>query len=128
MELNYSVATRKTVAQAIADLKVELSRVGFGVLWELSFRDKLAEKGLSFDEDFHVLEACNPHKAKEVLDTQIEIGFFLPCKLAVYTKEGQAYIGMPRPTLFMTMLDNAELMSAAREVEEALISAINAAR
>jgi uncharacterized protein (DUF302 family) len=128
MNITFKVATDKTVTQAVADLKSALSSVSFGVLWELNFKDKMHEKGLQFHEDFHVLEVCNPHQAKRVLEENLEVGFFLPCKLAVYTQEGQTYIGMPKPTELMALMGNEALKSVAEEVESVLVQAIEGAR
>jgi uncharacterized protein (DUF302 family) len=127
MHITFSLATEKTLDEALASLKQALPAVGFGVLWELSFQQKLQEKGVDFTGQFHVLEVCNPHEAKKVLDEEIEIGFFLPCKMAVYVKEGQTYIGMPKPTALMSMIGNEKLLSIAEGVEASLKKAIEAA-
>ncbi len=45
MDINYQVETNKNFDQAVEDLKNNLSKRKFGVLWELNFKDKLKEKG-----------------------------------------------------------------------------------
>ncbi|HSL93809.1 MAG TPA: DUF302 domain-containing protein [Bacillota bacterium] len=127
MDITFSLVTEKTLEQAVADLKLALPKVGFGVLWELSFKQKLQEKGVDFSGEFHVLEVCNPHEAKRVLEEEIEIGFFLPCKMAIYVKDGQTRIGMPKPTALMSMIGNDKLLTIAQGVEDSLKQAIEAA-
>ena len=123
MDIRYKVPTDKSFEQALADIKTSLSNHSFGVLWELSFKEKLAEKGLAFDRKFTVLEVCNPKQAKSVLEQNIEAGFFLPCKMVVYEDHDQVYIGMPKPTGLIEMIDDS-LSSVAEDVEETLKAAI----
>ncbi|KPU27205.1 hypothetical protein TR13x_06480 [Caloranaerobacter sp. TR13] len=127
MDLKYEVKTNKTFDQAINSLKNSLSRVGFGVLWELNFKDKLKEKGLDLAHNFKIFEVCNPKKAKEVLETYLEVGYFLPCKVVVYEKEDSIFIGMLKPTMLMDMIGKADLTNIAKEVEEELKKAIDMA-
>ncbi len=125
--VQYSKETSKSFDDAVVAIKESLSNYGFGVLWELNFKDKLREKGLEFDKNFKILEACNPGKAKKVLDAEIEAGYFLPCKMAVYDKNGKTYIGMIKPTTLIDLMDSDQLVTIAEEVEDVLIKAIDEA-
>lgn len=127
MDVQYKVATDKSFEEALEDLKSSLGNHNFGVLWELSFKDKLAEKGLEFNKNFTILEVCNPKQAKEVLEKNIEVGFFLPCKMVVYEDNDTVYLGMPRPSKLIDMVDN-DLSPIAEEVENTLKTAIEEAK
>ncbi|MCA0384814.1 MAG: DUF302 domain-containing protein [Firmicutes bacterium] len=127
MELIYQVKTDKSFDDAVMSLKEACASVGFGTLWQLNFKDKLHEKGLAFDDNFMILEVCNPVKAQKVLLENREAGFFLPCKVAVYEKGGEVFMGMPKPTELMAMLGSEALKMVAAEVEEALVAAIEKA-
>lgn len=128
MNINYKVKTEKTFPEALESIKASLSERGFGVLWELNFKEKLQEKGLAFERNFKVLEVCNPKQAKEVLDQNIEAGFFLPCKMVVYEEQDSVVLGMVNPTALIGLLDDADLSTAAANVETTLKAAIDAAR
>ncbi|NBG88707.1 DUF302 domain-containing protein [Isachenkonia alkalipeptolytica] len=128
MDMNYEVATDKSFTEAIQSIKDSLADHDFGVLSELNFQDTLRSKGVDFDQEFHLLEVCNPEKAKQVLDQHLEMAFFLPCKVGVYTKSGQTYIGMPLPMKLMGMLGNPALLEIAQEVEDVLVAAIHEAQ
>ena len=128
MNINYKVKTEKTFPEALESIKASLSERGFGVLWELNFKEKLQEKGLEFERNFKVLEVCNPKQAKEVLDQNIEAGFFLPCKMVVYEERDSVVLGMVNPTALIGLLDDADLSTAAANVETTLKAAIDAAR
>lgn len=127
MNMIYKQKTEKTFEEALESIKANLANVEFGVLWQLNFKDKLQEKGLTFDNNFMILEVCNPLKAQRVLSEQMEMGFFLPCKVAVYEEGGLTYIGMPNPTSLMStiMTDNVDLENMAKEVEIQLQQAID---
>lgn len=127
MDMIFKVETRKPFEEAVEALKASCAAVGFGVLWQLNFKDKLHEKGLEFDDNFMIMEVCNPVKAQKVLLAQREMGFFLPCKVAVYELEGQTYIGMPKPTQLMAMAGAEEMNALALEVETQLRDAIEKA-
>lgn len=125
MDITYEVVTDMSTAEIREKLEVALKKVGFGILYELNFKDKLMEKGLEFDRDFTVLEVCNPKEAKKVLETDIAAGYFLPCKVAIYEEKGLRVLGLIKPTILIDILGNKALEKTAKEVEEALILAIN---
>lgn len=128
MKMNYEVKTDKSFEITVEDLKKNLSNNGFGVLWELNFKDKLKEKKLDFDKNFKVLEVCDPKQAKDILEKNIEAGYFLPCKMVVYEDNNSVFMGMTKPTSLIEMLDDNELSSIAKELEEKLISAMDGAK
>ncbi len=124
----YTVSTEKSYAQAVDSLKQGLASVKFGVLWELDVPSKLQEKGADFNVPFRILEVCNPHHAKEALEQNIMVGYFLPCKAVVYEQGGQVQIGMARPSSMVGMLQDEALRNFAEQVEHELIRAIDSAR
>mgnify|MGYP001213409266 CR=1 FL=1 len=126
--VKYKVQTNKTPAEAIESLKEQLSKQSFGVLWELDFKEKLKEKGVESDITFHLLEVCNPKKAKIALEEDIETGYFLPCRAVVYVKDEKTWIGMMKPTVLLAEAATPALMAVAHEVEAVLQDAIVKAR
>lgn len=128
MDMLHKVQSKKSFEKAISDLKESLSNYKFGVLWELNFKDKLQEKGVDFDYDYVVLEVCNPLQAKSILEKNLDVGFFLPCKLVVYENSGDVFIGMMKPKEFIRKFDDEELTVVATQVEEDLILAIENAK
>jgi len=125
MDIKYEVEVKKSFDEAVNSLKNSLSENKFGVLWELNFKDKLKEKDLEFESNFKILEVCNPVQAKEVLSRNIEVGYFLPCKLVAYEKNSSVFIGMIKPTELIQMIGNEELTTVANDVENALKKAID---
>ena len=124
MEIRYEKSTPKTFGEAIESIKNELKERKFGVLWELNFKEKLAEHNLNFPNNFKILEVCNPQKANEVLSKHIEAGYFLPCKMVVYEKDGNVFIGTVRPEMLIGMMGFEDLGDVAKEVEQILTEAL----
>lgn len=127
MDIYFELKTTKSHQEAVEAVKASLLLYGFGVLFEMNFKDKLKEKGLEFDTDFTVLEVCNPSKAKKVLDHDIIAGYFLPCKLAVFNKDNATFIGMLKPTTLIELSGVVGLVDVADEVEADLIASITEA-
>lgn len=125
---HYTVETAKSPEQAILALEANLKEEKFGVLWQLNMKEKLKEKGVELDRDYHILEVCNPVEAKRVLTENLLVGYFLPCKIAVYSDEGITKIGLPKPSALIGFVENEVLAGIAQEVETRLISAIDKSR
>lgn len=124
---NYSVTTDKEYNAALEALESSLAARKFGVLWKLDVKENLKKKGVEFDKDFHIFEVCNAPKAKEVLERNIMVGYFLPCKIIVFVDNGETVIGMVRPSTIVDFLGDNSLVDFAREVEETLIKAMDEA-
>lgn len=122
---HYTKESSMGMQETIDKLQENLQEEKFGVLWEFDVKGKLNEKGLDFEDPFVVLEVCNPHEAKRVLDVNKLVGYFLPCKIVVYKEEEQVKIGMPRPTELMKAVDDSQLTEIAEDIEKRLIAAID---
>jgi len=123
--IKYELTTSKSFDEAVTSITKSLEEQKFGVLWKLNFKDKLKEKGIDFDSNFMILEVCNPHKAKEVLTSHIDVGYFLPCKVVVYEEAGSVKIGMMNPETLIGMLGYEDLKNTAKEVQDIMVTAIN---
>ena len=126
MGLVYEKSTNKSLTEAISSLESNLKESGFGILWQLNFKDKLQEKGLEFKDDFVILEVCNPKQAKEVLEENIQIGYVLPCKMVVRREGDKTYIGMTSPEVLIGLFEGSDLTEVAKKVEESLKNSIEA--
>lgn len=122
---DYTVETEKNMDEAIKDLEASLKEEKFGVLWTFDIKEKLQEKGLEFEKEFKVLEVCNPQEAQKVLNENEMAGYFLPCKIVVYEKNGKINIGMPKPTSLISMLNDDKMEQFAKDIEDRLIVCIN---
>lgn len=122
---HYTVETEKSIEDAIASLEVSLKEEKFGILWQFDIKDKLQEKGLEFNQQYRVLEVCNPHEAQRVLLENQLVGYFLPCKIVVYEDNGKTMIGMPKPSSLISMLEDDKIKELAIDIEKRLITCID---
>ncbi len=74
-----------------------------------------------------ILEVCSAPRAKQVLETNVYMGYFLPCKVVVYDAGEGTRIGFPRPTMMAGVLGDDRLDGIAREVESVLTDAVDEA-
>ena len=128
--LDYTVATDKSVDEAIAALQTALAQHRFSALWHLHVNEKLREKGFDLEPDFHIFEVCNPEKAKQALETNQKVGYLLPCKIVVYADRhqgGRTKIGLLRPQALIGLLNDPQLQGLADEVEAELRAVVDAA-
>jgi uncharacterized protein (DUF302 family) len=112
--------------KSIETLREDLPRVceahKFGVLGFHDLKAKLIEKGQELDRDCLVFEVCNPVKAKEVLENNIEISTALPCRISVFAlPDGRTRLATIRPSLLLDLFKTPELKQVAMEVEETML-------
>ena len=128
MSFTYTVKTRKSIDDAITDLTEKLKEINFGVLETLDFKKILSEKGLEFSDNYKLLEVCNPHLAKQVLDANPDLGLLLPCTIAVYQKGIENFISLARPTSLLSMASEQNLKFSGEEIEDNLIRIIDSVK
>ena len=121
---SYTVKTQKTINQAVEDITASLKEVGFGVLGTLNFKEILQKKGLDFKDEYRLLEVCNPSAAKQVLESNPEIGLLLPCTVAVYQKNNENWISLAKPTSLLANINDRQLDKFGEEIEQKLVQAI----
>ena len=124
--MKYIVETTKSVDQAVNDFQEAVKKHKFGVLHIHNLQETMKKKGVDFPNQCQILEICNPQKAKEVLEDDMEMNMALPCRVSVYTDRGKTKIGMIKPTALLASLSQSEhLKKVAEEVEEKIIQMID---
>ncbi|MGG1559036.1 DUF302 domain-containing protein [Geobacillus thermoleovorans] len=125
---HYTVDVSTGMNETIERLEENLKQEGFGVLWQFSVTEKLQEKGLDFSTPMVIFEVCNPQEAARVLNENLLVGYFLPCKLVVYQENGTTKIGMPKPTMLVGMVNEPALKESAEDIEKRLVACIDQCR
>ena len=125
----YIVETEKSFEQAATDLDGAVKKHGFGVLHIHDLGNTLRSKGMTFDEQCHVFEVCNPAQAVKVLATDMRLNMALPCRISVFTQGGKTMIGLIKPVEMLAALSqDRTLLQVAKEVEESTIRMVNEAK
>jgi uncharacterized protein (DUF302 family) len=124
----YVLKSSKTFEQASEDLDRSVKENGFGVLHVHDLGATLRKKGVKFDEECRIFEVCNPVQAGKVLDADMRLNMALPCRISVFTEEGQTLIGMIKPeSMLASLSSDPALATIAHEVETQTIAIIDAA-
>ena len=116
------VESTKPLARVVADLEQAVTRHKFGVLGVHDLKATMAEKGVPFARECRILEVCNPHQAKRVLETNLEVSTALPCRISVYEEGGKVKLATIRPTALIGLYGTVELRSVAEEVEDTMLT------
>ncbi len=110
---------------AIANVREELKKEGFGVLIEIDVRETLKKK---LDADFRnylILGACNPPFAYKALQMENKIGTMLPCNVIVQEHDdGIVEVSAVDPLASMQAVKNPALQGVAEEVRSKLKTVI----
>ncbi len=115
------VESTKPLARLVADLEQAVARHKFGVLSVHDLKAKMAEKGVPFARECRIFEVCNPHQAKKVLETNLEISTALPCRISVYEEGGKTKLATIRPTALIELYRSPELSGVAEQVEDTMV-------
>ena len=92
MELLYIRESEKSVNEIGERLEVAVKAHQFGVIAVVDLKSKMQEKGVEFERACRIYEVCNPHRAKEVLDSDMSISTVLPCRISVYEDDGKTKV------------------------------------
>ena len=117
MDFDYTLITEKSFDEAVKAVEQETKNAGFRVLYIHDVTATLKEKGFEI-EPFKIVEVCNAKSAYTVLQVDMRIGLFLPCKINVYQKDGKAYISGMRPVVLQQLFPKADLGNLPAEVDE----------
>lgn len=121
--MSYHISTQVSASyeDAVAKVKEELKKEGFGVLTEIDVKQTLKTK---LDVDFRnycILGACNPAFAYKALQAERNIGLLLPCNVIVQESEGGTVeISAIDPIAAMRETNNPKLEKIASEIKAKL--------
>ena len=122
----YIVDTKKSFNQASTDLQSAVIHHGFGVMHVHDLGTTLRSKGIAFDEECKIFEVCNPQQAARVMSIDMRLNMALPCRISVFTEQGNTQIGLIKPVQMLSALSqDTALIQIASEVERQLIQMVD---
>ncbi len=123
---NYKKSVPLGYTEAVARVKDELKKEGFGGLTEIDVRKTLKTKLDADFDDYIILGACNPPLAYQALTAERDIGVLLPCNVVVYIHDGKTFVAAALPTVQLSKEGNQRLLPIAEQVESRLKRAVDA--
>lgn len=117
----YVVNSTKPLDRLAGDLEQAVARHKFGILGVHNLKESMAKKGVAFERECRIFEVCNPHQAKRVLETNLEISTALPCRISLYEEGGQTKLATIKPTVMIALYASPDLKGVAEEVEATLV-------
>ena len=125
MSYGYKKQVNLPYEQAVAKVRQELPKEGFGVLMDIDVKATVKKRlGVDFD-NYVILGACNPPFAHKALKIEKDIGLLMPCNVIVYDDKGKTFVAAVIPTVTMSMVNNPALAETAQQVEAKLKKVID---
>jgi len=127
MELDYTVKSSKSFDEAVDAVTAAVPDLGFKVQHVHDLAAALQKKGHA-REPLKIIEICNADHAAAVLEKNVKIALMLPCPIVVYEEDGEVFVSTLRASVMADFYPEAEIGDVSEQVEEALVSAVNAGR
>ncbi|MCT7908588.1 DUF302 domain-containing protein [Arcobacter lacus] len=122
--MQYIETSTKSVQQIVDSIKEIAPKYKFGVQHVHTIKETLKSKGIDLKNDCQVVDICNPVVAEKFLSEDISLSSIMPCKIAVYTQDGETCITMN--SLIQLVDDiNPDLLEVAQETQEELLKIID---
>jgi uncharacterized protein (DUF302 family) len=108
------------VAEARERLLGALARAGFSVLADIDLQDILRRRIDLRIEPHFILEVCRPELASRALAVSSDASLLMPCKIAIWTEDKGAMVGMLPASRLVEALGRDHLDRIAAEGEHRL--------
>ena len=122
--MQYSETSSKSVQQVVDSIKEVAPKYKFGVQHVHNVKETLKSKGVDFKNDCQIVDICNPIIAEQFLTTDMSFSIIMPCKISVYTEDGETIIAM---NSLVQLVDdiNPDMIEVAQTVQEQLLKIID---
>ena len=115
-QVTYDKSSSRSFDDVVAAIEKLTAEKNFRVLHIHDVQATLAEKGLE-REPLKIIEICNGKFAHEALSKNIGTSLFMPCKINVYTENGETRLKAIRPAAIAQFMPDSGLEKMATEVD-----------
>lgn len=122
--MQYIEVSNKSVQEVVDKIKEIAPNYKFGVLHVHNIQETLKSKGKDLNEECQVLDICNPNVAEAFLNEDITLACIMPCKIAVYTQDGETNIALNSVVQLVDDI-NPDLIELAQSTQEELLKIID---
>ena len=122
--MQYMEVTNKSVQEVIDSLKEVAPRYKYGIQHIHNVQETLKSKGIELENECQIVDICNPIVAQKFLSEDMSLSIIMPCKISVYTQDGETIIAM---NSLVQLVDdiNPDLIEIAQEAQELLLEIID---
>ena len=122
--MQYMEVSNKSVQEVIDCLKEVTAKYKYGIQHIHNVQETLKSKGIELENECQIVDICNPIVAEKFLSEDMSLSIIMPCKIAVYTQDGETMIAM---NSLVQLVDdiNPDLIELAQEVQEQLLEIID---
>ena len=122
--MQYMEISNKSVQEVIDSLKEVAPRYKYGIQHIHNVQETLRSKGIELGNECQIVDICNPIVAEKFLSEDMSLSIIMPCKISVYTQDGDTMIAM---NSLVQLVDdiNPDLIELAQEVQEQLLEIID---
>ena len=126
MSYYFDIKLEISYEKALARVKEELQKEGFGILTEIDVKETLKKKLHVDFRKYTILGTCNPTFAYQALQAEEKIGLMLPCNVVVQeTSDGGTEVSAIDPVSSMQAIENPKLQEVAEQVRAKLKKVID---
>lgn len=122
--MQYVETSNKSVQEVVDSIKEISSKYKFGVQHVHNVKETLKSKGIDLGNECQIVDICNPIIAQKLLSEDMSLSIIMPCKISVYTQDGETMIAM---NSLVQLVDdiNPDLIDVAQEAQEQLLQIID---
>ena len=122
--MQYMEISNKSVQEVIDSLKEVAPRYKYGIQHIHNVQETLKSKGIDLGNECQIVDICNPIVAEKFLTEDMSLSIIMPCKISVYTQDGETMIAM---NSLVQLVDdiNPDLIDLAQETQETLLEIID---
>lgn len=122
--MQYMEISNKSVQEVIDCLKEVTAKYKYGIQHIHNVKETLKSKGIELENECQIVDICNPIVAQKFLSEDMSLSIIMPCKISVYTQDGDTMIAM---NSLVQLVDdiNPDLIEIAQEAQETLLEIID---
>lgn len=116
--------SKRSFIEVCSEVESVCREFDFGLIGTIDLKAKMNAKGVPFEHNCTVFEVCNPKIAAGVLSVNMDVASALPCRLAIYTENGQTVVSTLRPTLLFELYEMPKAVDQAEKVEATMAAIV----
>ncbi len=113
-----NVESNRSVEEVRKRIEEKAKERGFGVLAVHEVTNILESKGFPISYSSVIVEICQPKAASQVLSKNPYVATAMPCRIAIFEKDGRTILSTIAPTQLVEMFNDPGLKETAEELEE----------